>query len=132
MIQTATYMLKPHFSHSLYLPEFHETDPFQETLSKSPKNINQKNSKIKSSLCKNYMEEGVCLYGDKCQFAHGTEELKCNSENQVCYKTKPCYSFSRRDTSLTGRGATSSTKTNRQMRESMLDTGKLFTACEDN
>ena len=96
MIQTASYLPRPPFSPSPYFPDFPETDFLSDALPPSPKNIIPKNSKIKSSLCKNYMEEGVCLYGEKCQFAHGTEELKCNSENQTCYKTKPCYSFSRK------------------------------------
>ena len=39
------------------------------------------------------MEKGVCPYGRKCQFAHGTEELKCNSNLQMAYKTKPCFCY---------------------------------------
>lgn len=37
------------------------------------------NNKVKSSLCKNFTQTGLCPYGDKCQFAHGTQELRCNA-----------------------------------------------------
>ena len=32
------------------------------------------NAKVKSSLCRNFMEKGSCPYGSKCQFAHGPSE----------------------------------------------------------
>lgn len=32
--------------------------------------------KYKTVLCKHYGTNGTCSYGDKCQFAHGFEELK--------------------------------------------------------
>lgn len=54
------------------------------------------NSKIKSSLCRNFMEFGNCQYGSKCQFAHGTHELRCNTENQMSYKTRICYAFDKK------------------------------------
>ena len=59
-------------------------------------NVLQYNTKIKSSLCKNYMERGTCPYGRRCQFAHGPNELKCNSDNSMSYKTRPCHSFERK------------------------------------
>ena len=31
--------------------------------------------KYKTELCKNWIENGGCRYGKKCQFAHGKEEL---------------------------------------------------------
>lgn len=34
------------------------------------------NPRYKTSLCKNYNSDHGCQYGDKCQFAHGTEELR--------------------------------------------------------
>ena len=30
----------------------------------------------KTSLCKNYMESGICSFGTKCNFAHGPMELR--------------------------------------------------------
>lgn len=54
------------------------------------------NTKAKSSLCRNFMEKGVCPYGNKCQFAHGPSELKCNTDNQMSYKTRTCHAFARK------------------------------------
>jgi hypothetical protein len=34
------------------------------------------NNKYKSVLCKHFGQNGTCSYGDKCQFAHGFQELK--------------------------------------------------------
>lgn len=36
--------------------------------------------KFKTVLCKHFGQNGTCSYGDKCQFAHGFQELK-NSPN---------------------------------------------------
>lgn len=54
---------------------------------------NFSNSKHKRSLCRNFTENGFCPYGQKCQFAHGLDELKCNETQNNLYKTKVCYSF---------------------------------------
>lgn len=54
------------------------------------------NTKAKSSLCRNFMEKGTCPYGNKCQFAHGPTELKCNTDNQMSYKTRTCHAFARK------------------------------------
>lgn len=53
-------------------------------------------SKAKSSLCKNFMEKGYCPYGNKCQFAHGPQELRINMEHNRSYKTKGCHAFSKK------------------------------------
>lgn len=50
-------------------------------------------SKLKSSLCRNFTEKGFCPYGNKCQFAHGPEELKINNQANTSYKTKRCHAF---------------------------------------
>lgn len=60
------------------------------------KTLGKLNSKIKSSLCRNYMEFGSCQYGSKCQFAHGLSELRCNADNQMSYKTRTCHSFDKK------------------------------------
>lgn len=51
--------------------------------------------KYKTEICKNYSEKGFCSYWNKCQFAHGTEELlKTIIENKrPAYRTKKCKSF---------------------------------------
>lgn len=45
------------------------------------------NSKYKTELCNNkqYLNTGKCSYGNKCQFAHGIQELKTR-ENLNYYK----------------------------------------------
>ena len=32
-------------------------------------------SLYKTRLCRTYMEKGICPYGEKCDFAHGTSDL---------------------------------------------------------
>ena len=36
------------------------------------------NPRYKTALCKNYNSDHGCQYGNKCQFAHGSEELRMN------------------------------------------------------
>ena len=43
------------------------------------------------------MAKGLCPYGNKCQFAHGTEELRCNTDQQMAYKTRYCHSYLNKD-----------------------------------
>lgn len=52
------------------------------------------NHKLKNELCRNYLETGYCKYHDKCQFAHGIQELRQHQETNNKYKTKKCLSFS--------------------------------------
>lgn len=40
------------------------------------------NPRYKTAMCKNYNTEQGCQYGDKCQFAHGPEELRTFQANQ--------------------------------------------------
>ena len=49
--------------------------------------------KNKTSLCKNFTQNGHCPYGSRCQFAHGLQELKANSTHHPTYKTKECQVF---------------------------------------
>ena len=46
--------------------------------------------KIKTELCKRWMENKECPYGDSCAFAHGEEELKKKKHVPSRYKTKLC------------------------------------------
>ena len=42
-----------------------------------PQNIKgPQNPRYKTSLCNNFLTESGCQYGEKCQFAHGNEELR--------------------------------------------------------
>jgi len=53
-------------------------------------NINT--SRYKTELCRPYEESGSCKYGDKCQFAHGSHELR-NLVRHPKYKTELCRTF---------------------------------------
>ena len=52
----------------------------------------RKDPKYKTELCKSFMENNFCQYGNKCRFAHGEEELVVKTEN-INYKRKLCKSF---------------------------------------
>ena len=68
------------------------------------------NPKYKTKLCKHFNTPKGCSYGDKCQYTHGTNELKSNDFNQgslaqipiiqnnpqnvlINYKTQRCKNF---------------------------------------
>ena len=48
--------------------------------------------KYKTEICKGW-EKGFCEFGDKCAFAHGTDELRDKNPNVCNYKTKKCKQF---------------------------------------
>ena len=48
--------------------------------------------RYKTELCRPFMENGECKYGEKCQFAHGRHELKQMSRHPK-YKTEYCRTF---------------------------------------
>lgn len=53
-------------------------------------------TKYKTEMCKNWVEsDGLyCRYGDKCQFAHGSLEMKLTPEPlHYKYKSKECVQF---------------------------------------
>lgn len=47
----------------------------------------------KTELCKTFKQLGYCPYGDKCRFAHGTQELRHRADRDHRYKTVPCHQF---------------------------------------
>ena len=49
--------------------------------------------KYKTELCKTFAETSLCIYGNKCRFAHGKDELFEKSVNHPKYKQKECLSF---------------------------------------
>ncbi|XP_061453198.1 mRNA decay activator protein ZFP36-like [Rhineura floridana] len=49
-------------------------------------------SRYKTELCRTFSETGKCKYGAKCQFAHGTTELRTVSRHPK-YKTELCHKF---------------------------------------
>lgn len=52
----------------------------------------QNANRYKTELCRSYQENGVCKYGDKCQFAHGMAEMR-NMVRHPKYKTELCRTF---------------------------------------
>ena len=48
--------------------------------------------RYKSEICQRYLENGSCKYGEKCQFAHGEQELRYVYKHPK-YKTLPCKTF---------------------------------------
>lgn len=55
--------------------------------------VEGRSDKVKSQLCKRFMEKGYCPYEKRCKFAHGSHELRKNHEVNSKYKTKECGSF---------------------------------------
>ena len=51
----------------------------------------EKNPRYKTEICRNFKERSNCIYGKKCQFAHGRQEL-CDVRKSK-YKTKPCQKY---------------------------------------
>ncbi|XP_012671208.1 mRNA decay activator protein ZFP36L1-like [Clupea harengus] len=49
-------------------------------------------SRYKTELCRPFEEHGACKYGEKCQFAHGHQELRSLSRHPK-YKTELCRTF---------------------------------------
>lgn len=49
-------------------------------------------SRYKTELCRPFEENGICKYGDKCQFAHGMKELRSMARHPK-YKTELCRTF---------------------------------------
>ncbi len=57
---------------------------------KSNQNVNS--SRYKTELCRPFEEHGYCKYGDKCQFAHGSHELRSLNRHPK-YKTELCRTY---------------------------------------
>ena len=49
-------------------------------------------NRYKTEMCRPFQEYGCCKYGDKCQFAHGTLELRALPRHPK-YKTELCRTF---------------------------------------
>jgi len=49
-------------------------------------------SRYKTEMCRQYIEKIKCAYGDKCQFAHGKQDMRPVTRHPK-YKTEPCRSF---------------------------------------
>jgi len=54
---------------------------------------NKKDPKFKTELCKTFEAKGFCVYGNKCRFAHGRQEIFDRANENTKYKQKQCNSF---------------------------------------
>lgn len=54
--------------------------------------VNLTGSRYKTELCRPFQESGTCKYGDRCQFAHGAEEIRTLVRHPK-YKTELCRTF---------------------------------------
>ena len=57
---------------------------------RSPKLLNQ--TRYKTEICRSFEESGQCKYGEKCQFAHGLDEVRQTNRHPK-YKTQMCRTF---------------------------------------
>lgn len=48
----------------------------------------------KTELCESFTTKGNCKYGNKCQFAHGLQELKIKPR-ATNFRTKPCINWTK-------------------------------------
>jgi len=58
-------------------------------------------SRYKTELCRSWEETGYCRYADKCQFAHGHEELRHVSRHHK-YKSELCNNYHYEGTCMYG------------------------------
>ena len=75
-------------SQSYYYRDYGYCDPYYDRPRKTDR------SKYKTELCKNWIEVGICRYENKCQFAHGEDELIGRlPPSNTKYKSKICTTF---------------------------------------
>jgi len=53
---------------------------------------NTQTSRYKTEMCRTFEENGTCKYGEKCQFAHGSHEIRTVSRHPK-YKTDLCRTY---------------------------------------
>lgn len=68
------------------------SSPGSSTNGGGPSANNRKLGLYKTELCRSWEEKGSCRYGNKCQFAHGEQELRRVSRHPK-YKTEICRTF---------------------------------------
>lgn len=70
-----------------------KSSPASNNSSNGSQNNNKVNpNRYKTELCRPFQENGVCKYGEKCQFAHGSAELRTVSRHPK-YKTDLCRTY---------------------------------------
>lgn len=80
-----------HEQHELKDPQFqHVQIPNKQDLQNEQPEVNKQ--LYKTELCESFTTKGQCKYGNKCQFAHGLQELKLKHHSNN-YRTKPCINW---------------------------------------
>jgi len=75
-------------------PNLNESESFEAALEQFIcMTANLSDPRRKTELCKLHMIGKQCPYGDKCNFAHGENELKSRSFTHPNYKTVKCRNF---------------------------------------
>lgn len=64
----------------------------QQTSVSASSSSSSSSSRYKTELCRPFEESGSCKYGEKCQFAHGREELRTVARHPK-YKTDLCKTY---------------------------------------
>ena len=49
----------------------------------------QTRDKFKTEMCRNWLQVGTCRYGDKCQFAHGLNDMRSRRLPSQCESPPP-------------------------------------------
>jgi hypothetical protein len=77
-----------------YSGRFEKQTSFKSGQSSNATNQKVDKTKYKTEMCKNWIENNFCRYGNKCQFAHGgVEMIQKNDQANTKYKSKKCQSF---------------------------------------
>ncbi|KAG7664814.1 uncharacterized protein J8A68_001631 [[Candida] subhashii] len=76
-------------------PHFHKQQQQEFVNQKIQANTANINTQLyKTELCASFMKMGVCPYGNKCQFAHGENELK-KVDRPPKWRSKPCANWTK-------------------------------------
>ena len=62
-------------------------------ISNIPSTFPPKGLKYRTELCKNFEISGTCKYGNKCDYAHGSQDLRQRNQSNHSFKLKKCKSF---------------------------------------
>nr|ALK28654.1 zinc finger protein 36 C3H type-like 3 [Nyctomys sumichrasti] len=85
---SGAYAVRQFHSNGQY--SLQQRPPQQQKASSSTSTVTSE--RYKTELCRPFEESGVCRYGNKCQFAHGSHELRTLVRHPK-YKTEPCRTF---------------------------------------
>lgn len=95
LAQQQLKMLQTQFVDTSIMSQQRLSNNIPKKLSQKESNPEQINKQLyKTELCESFTTKGICKYGNKCQFAHGLEELKLK-ERRSNFRTKPCVNWAK-------------------------------------